>query len=449
MFARVQQRVPIEFVQLCLTTAAASAMRRAVPAARVIDLALPLKGPLPKPNREFLASLEGDGVPTVHNMILGDRVLRTLPPDEATAYVALLTERMLATIGSERPDLVLGGFDSVHAGVGLATSRYLKIPWVAMHFTAIPRGLMNFCTGISPATPLPIKRSVDQALRLEARREIQAFLGRTTRPHAYRSADSVAMVLGRLPIHGCTLMGRITDRATGRFNRYNTPTPWSSVQHWARKRRNLLLLGRTPLLRTTPVGRFGFLPLQMQPESSIDAWAPFCSNQFHVVEQVARAMPADMTLAVKLHVSDGDNYSPEQLARLTALPGVAIVHPSVPSRELIERSAIVFGIMGTACLEAALLRKPVVMFGNSPYLAFPGVSRVGRVDELPSLVRSALVAEPPSEDALEDAFMAFISSYMPATLNDWTKPLSDEAIDRYATCFRLLCEHLQCSGASD
>lgn len=449
MLSRVQQRMPIEFVHLCLTTPAASAMRQAVPEARVIDLSMPLKGPLPKPNRELLGTIEGDGIPTVNNMILGDRVLRTLPPDEAYAYVALLAERMLATIGSERPDLVLGGFDSAHAALGLATCRCLKIQWVAMHFTAIPKGLMNFCNGISPNTPLPIKRAVDEALRLEAKRENQAFLGRTTKPHAYQSANSVAMVLGRMPVHARTLVERIASRATGRLNRYNTPGLWSSAQQWARKRRNLLLLSRTPFMRTTPVGRFGFLPLHMQPESSIDAWAPFYSNQFHIVEQLARATPADMTLAVKLHVSDADNYSPEQLGRLTALPGVVLVHPSVPSRDLIERSAIVFGIMGTACLEAALLRKPVVMFGDSPYLAFPSVLRAGRPDELPALIRSALVAEPPTEFAVEDAFSAYLSSYLPATLNDWTKPLSDEAVDRYARCFRMLCEHLQCLGASD
>lgn len=442
MLARVQAGMSVRFTHACLTASAAGAMRRALPGAQIVDLDMPARGPFPKADLELLASLEGDGIPTVNNIILGDRVLRTMCPDDARAYVSLLAARLLSTIRAERPDVVLGGFDSAHAALGLAACRQLRLPWVAMHFSAIPKGLMNFCTGISPNTPLPILRPIDASLRAEARRELDAFRARAVRVHAYQSAHSPGIVLRRLPTHIRTLVARIADRATGRLNRFNTASPAASAFHWIRKRRNLLLLGRTPFLNAPPEGRFGFFPLHMQPESSIDAWAPFFSDQFRIVEQVARAMPADTVLAVKLHVSDADNYSPAQLARLTALPGVRLVDPRVSSREFVERAAIVFGIMGTVCLEAALLRRPVVMFGDSPYLSFPGVSRAGRPDELPSLIRSALAAKAPEEPAIEEAFVAYLSRYMPATLNDWTRPLSDADIERYRGCFHRLLEHL-------
>ena len=39
--------------------------------------------PMPSPDRELLESLEGDGVPTVHNMIMSDRMVSNLPYQEA------------------------------------------------------------------------------------------------------------------------------------------------------------------------------------------------------------------------------------------------------------------------------------------------------------------------------------------------------------------------------
>ncbi len=445
----VSRRIPVDFAHVCLTTPAAESMRRAIPSARVIDLGMPVNGPFPAPDLALLASLEGEGIPTVNNMILGDRVLRNLPPEEARRYVSALAGRLVDALGREGPDIVLGGFDSAHAALGLAASRRLGIPWVAMHFSAIPQGLMNFCTGISPNTPLPIRRPIDDALRADAKRELATFLQRKNRVLAVRSANSVEMVVRRLPTHAWTLARRLADRATGRLNHFNSATPSATVRQWLRKRQNLLLFGRVPLVATPPEERFAFFPLHMQPESSIDAWAPFQANQFNVVEQIARAIPADMTLAVKIHMSDADNYSPKELAKLRALPGVKLVHPQASSRDFLERSSITFGIMGTACLEAALLRKPVVMFGSSPYLGLPGVSRAERPDHLPALVRTMLDAPPATEAELEAAFTTYLSQYMPATLNDWDMPLSDGDVERYCACFLRLCDHLsaQVTGA--
>lgn len=442
LLAPVAGKIPADFAHVCLTTTAAESMRLAIPSARVIDLGMPANGPFPAPDLALLASLEGEGIPTINNIILGDRVLRNLPPEEARRYVSALAGRLVDALGRERPDIVLGGFDSAHAALSLAASRRLGIPWVAMHFSAIPQGLMNFCTGISPNTPLPIRRPIDDALRAEAKRELAEFLNRQNRVLAVRSAHSVGLVIRRLPTHARRLAQRLVDRATGRLNRFNEATPSALVRQWLCKRKNLLLLGRTPLMGIPPEERFAFFPLHMQPESSIDAWAPFQANQFYVVEQIARAIPTDMTLAVKIHFSDADNYSPKDLARLLALPGVKLVDPKALSRDFLKRSSIVFGIMGTACLEAALCRKPVIMFGNSPYLDLPGVSRAERPDQLPALVRSMLAAPPATEAQLEAGFMKYLSQYMPATLNDWNTPLSEDDIERYCSCFLRLFNHL-------
>src|SRR5450432_1450260 len=46
---------------------------------------------MPAPDRELLASLEQDGVPTVNNMIMSDRMVSKLPYHQALSYATLLT----------------------------------------------------------------------------------------------------------------------------------------------------------------------------------------------------------------------------------------------------------------------------------------------------------------------------------------------------------------------
>src|ERR1700722_6650925 len=50
---------------------------------------------MPGPDRVLLASLERDDVPTVHNMILSDRVVSKLNYGEALAYSPFLPRRLV------------------------------------------------------------------------------------------------------------------------------------------------------------------------------------------------------------------------------------------------------------------------------------------------------------------------------------------------------------------
>src|SRR6267154_2563721 len=70
------------------------------------DIRMPIK----PANREFLASLERDGVPTIHNMILSDRVVSKLPYEEALGYAGLLADRLFRIYEMVRPTVVIGGF---------------------------------------------------------------------------------------------------------------------------------------------------------------------------------------------------------------------------------------------------------------------------------------------------------------------------------------------------
>src|SRR5438477_9811434 len=99
-----------------------------------------LSEPLPRPDPELLASLEQDGVPTIHNMLMSDRFLAKLPYEEALAYATLLARRLHALYRETRPSAIVGDFDNLLASLAFAVARRLNIPWFAMYFSALPSG---------------------------------------------------------------------------------------------------------------------------------------------------------------------------------------------------------------------------------------------------------------------------------------------------------------------
>src|SRR5258706_12524890 len=63
---------------------------------------------MPSPDRDLLASLERDEVPTVHNMILSDRVVSKLNYLDALAYATFLTRRLISLYETVKPSAVIG-----------------------------------------------------------------------------------------------------------------------------------------------------------------------------------------------------------------------------------------------------------------------------------------------------------------------------------------------------
>ena len=435
---RIQQRSRLRFNHIVLTDYEAAILSKKSYRSDVIPIRK-LKGdPLPPPDLDLLASLETEGVPTIHNMILGDRVVRNLPNAEAFSYATLLVNRIRDILKAKRPDVVIGGFDSLHAGIGLAVCRSLKIPWVAMSFTPIPTGYLAFCDQIRPDAKLNIIRPLNESLKHEAREALAAFESRRLQAPAYVSAHSISMVLKKMPKHLSQMMRRTTMLFDSSFDRFTTPSLLRSCRQYLRKRRNTLLFENKLFVRKPPAGRFALFALHMQPESTIDGWAPFFSDQFHQIQQIVRAMPANMRLLVKVHISNADNYSRIQLRKLLQLPNIKLVHPTSSSRDFINQADLIIGIQGTICLESAMLGKPVLMFGESPYLQFPSVEQISRITDLPNQIRSAISKPKPSRDEILKAYTLYLSSYMPARYNDWTKPLKSEDIAEFTSCFERL-----------
>ena len=215
-----------------------------------------------------------------------------------------------------------------------------------------------------------------------------------------------------------------------------------------RLRKNLWSLNRRRLLKEPPPQRFAFFGLHMQPESSIDVFAHFFSNQERVIELIARSLPPTHTLLVKLHKSDTPNYSTALLAKYSRFPGVQLVSAYADTFAFIKRADLVFSIQGTIGLEAALLGKPAIVFGDSATKRFPSVSTIGRSIDLPALVRQKLGELPPSRADIILAFANYLAPFYPACHNDWRIRPTDAQIADFVKLFDLLRSRCDATSVS-
>jgi hypothetical protein len=421
-------------------------VRRGHPARRWVSISKRVGEPLPAPDLALLGSLEGPGVPTVRSMIQGDRVLRDRPGEDALGYLTLLAQRIDAAVAELDPDLILGTFDNAHSAIGMAVARNRKIPWVAMAFTVIPAHRMGFCKTMMPDSLIPLRWPAGGLVRAEAQSVLELFRSNRVVVPAYRPPATARQRFAQALTYMGNSVRRVTRRNELGADEFTYPSLMERGADVIRRTINAWRLPADRLILAPPSAPYVFFPLHMAPESSVDTWAPMYQNQLETAFQLALAVPADMELVVKLHFSDPDNYSRAQLSRLLQLPRVRIAHPRAPGRDFLDRATLVAGIQGTACIEGALLGKPVLLYGDSPYQHFPRSERARRPDEVADQIRRMVSAAPPSDEKIVDAFATYIARYMPSRHNDWNGPIDDVEAERMADCFRALRDHVATPG---
>jgi len=439
LLAPIEDRIEIEFIHGLVGDASRiSHAQKEYPRLKFVALSKTKQEPLPIPDYELLARLECVGVPTVKSMVRGDRVLRHRSERAAFGYATLLARRMREALNEVEPSLVLASFDSVHSAMSLLVSKSLGIPWVTMAFSVIPDNLTGFCNALTPNSLVTITRPVDAPLRDEAKRLIFSVRSKQQKVLAFRPPTSVAQWTRQYIVHCSNLLRRRRAPGILGIDRFTYPSIVERLCDIFRRLSNRLRLPTGEMLNLPPARRFVYYPLHMAPESMLDTWAPFYQDQLAFVAQLSLAIPADMAFVVKLHFSDPDNYNRQQLEQLMSLPRLHVVHPTASGRDFMEKAVLVVGIHGTSCLEAALLGKPVLIFGDSAYQHFPRTERAKRPDEIYQQIRRMLDQPPPNDDEIVDAYAAYIARYMPGRINDWDRPIEPEQLDQLADCFGAL-----------
>jgi len=118
---------------------------------------------------------------------------------------------------------------------------------------------------------------------------------------------------------------------------------------------------------------FVVYPLHIQPEASLLGTHPELADQFGLIKNISMNLPYGVKLYVKEHpyADLGLGLDYDFYRRLTALPNVRIFYGNARLDKLIEhpRFLAVAALSGTVCLDAAIKRKPVFIFGRAIFAA--------------------------------------------------------------------------------
>lgn len=173
---------------------------------------------------------------------------------------------------------------------------------------------------------------------------------------------------------------------------FTTITPWHELyDKFVRKLR--AVRGYRGLYSPAPEEDepFAYFPLQLEPEALPMLLAPsYAFEQIWVIKQVARSLPVNCTLCVKDHPVMSGRRPRRYYKELLKIPNVKLLDPAASSLKLSQETKLLCAITGTAGMEAAFLKKPVIVFANVFYSMLPNVYRCRSVEELPGLITAAL-----------------------------------------------------------
>lgn len=197
------------------------------------------------------------------------------------------------------------------------------------------------------------------------------------------------------------------------------------------KRINRYLRDKYVPVESLPDIDYVFFPLAKEPEVTLLVYSKPYLNQIEVIRNVAYNLPIGKTLLVKEHPASVGTRPLKYYQKLLQIHNVSLVAPQVEPRELIKNTDLVVTIAGSVGFEALLLKKPVIIFGQTPYEMLPAsmLRKVTNLNKLSQTISDLIANHRHDERALLDYIAATMKESVP--IEFYTKLLGRSA--QYAT----------------
>ena len=118
------------------------------------------------------------------------------------------------------------------------------------------------------------------------------------------------------------------------------------------------------LITKPPKSKYAFFTMHYQPEASTALMSPFEVNQQAVIENIAKSLPLDVQLVIKLNKTMNYRDPIYMLKEINSLPNVQIADAYANTRDFLEQCHCVVTITGTSGFEGALLGKKTILLGD-------------------------------------------------------------------------------------
>lgn len=180
---------------------------------------------------------------------------------------------------------------------------------------------------------------------------------------------------------------------------------WDTVRSYWSTAAGLGRLSRPPMktLKDMAGRPFVFYPLQTEPEQSLQWMSPECFNQLALIGSLARDLPAGVVLAVKETIHAVGRRPRDFYDQILDFKNVVMLDVREQGIPTIKQAVAVATVSGTAGLEAAVMGKPVIVFGrHNGWEVMDHVQMVTREEDLRPVLARALDGTWPSDDSRRD-----------------------------------------------
>lgn len=195
-----------------------------------------------------------------------------------------------------------------------------------------------------------------------------------------------------------------------------------------------------------PAAPFVFFPLHLEPEATTQVYSNFYEDQLQVIQSLSKALPVSWMLAVKEHPNMKNKRSLSFYKTLDRMPNVALIRSDEPSWKLIKDCCLVATLSGTSGLEASVIGKPVLVFGEPGWGYSPTVTQVQSMHDLHKTILETYKSGLPANDERVQAFVLSWLRANPDGIYDhfpWLAPIdSSENIEAIGNALKRLLSHL-------
>jgi len=225
------------------------------------------------------------------------------------------------------------------------------------------------------------------------------------------------------------------------FHAYSNPIffPFNRLIKIIRKKKYTTFF-KNRFLNFEDIGKKYFVyPLHFHPEAATLIQGRWLNDQKIVIEMISKALPADTILVVKEHKVSVGRRPLSFYKNIETLHNVHFVSHTTPVYPLIQQSLGIVTISSSMGLEAIMLQKPVISFGDIHYNILSNVIKARNISKMKEYVEEALNFTRYNEAE----YMAFFKTITQKTYNmPGFSPhnFSEENILTFASMLKDICK---------
>lgn len=156
-------------------------------------------------------------------------------------------------------------------------------------------------------------------------------------------------------------------------DKYNTPSPWIKIKLDRRLRSNLSRWNDVAGTRIANSEKLTILyPMQLQPESNLDVWGQKYRDQTRLIKEIAKMLPENWQLLVKLNPKVKYELSQDLLDVVDCGKNIIPISSDTKMSDIFPSVDLVCTVTGTISVECVLSGKPLVCLGPSITEGFTG-----------------------------------------------------------------------------